>query len=125
MQLRLHDLDRAGALRARVDDLNIEPGTKVRLLTSRLKSTPRFVKGQEATWTPELYTVAGREGVNSFRINVPSNENPIWPHHALQVVTKALGQNKQTSKKSVVAAKRIESYSTQHKRGRTSRKYNS
>ena len=79
MQLRLSDLNRAGALRARVDDLNIEPGTKVRLLTARLKSTPRFVKGQEATWTPELYTVAGHEGVNSFRINVPTNENPIWP----------------------------------------------
>ena len=114
MQLRLGDLNRAGALRARVDDLNIEPGTKVRLLTSRLKSTPRFVKGQEATWTPELYTVAGREGVNSFRINVPSNENPIWPYHALQVVTKALGQKKQEGPKTnkrVVAAKRIESYS--------------
>jgi hypothetical protein len=114
MQLRLGDLNRAGALRARVDDLNIEPGTKVRLLTSRLKTTPRFVKGQEATWTPELYTVAGREGVNSFRINVPSNENPVWPYHALQVVEKTLGQKKQAGAKiieRVVTAKRIEAHS--------------
>ena len=114
MQLRLSDLDRASDLRRRVDDLNIEPGTKVRLLTSRLKSTPRFVKGQEATWTPELYTVAGRAGVNSFRINVPSNENPIWPYHALQVVEKTLGQKKQAGAKiieRVVTAKRIEAHS--------------
>ena len=86
----------------------------MRLLTSRLKSTTRFVKGQEATWTPELYTVAGREGVNSFRINVPSNENPVWPYHALQVVEKTLGQKKQAGAKiieRVVTAKRIEAHS--------------
>ena len=118
LQLRLNDLDRAGALRRRVDDLNIEPGTKVRLLTSRLKSTPRFVKGQEATWTPEVYTVAGREGANSFRINMPSNENPIWPYHALQVVTKVLGQTKQEGPKTnrrVVAAQKKEAQNISEK----------
>ena len=70
--LRLADLNRAAALRQRVDDLGIEPGTKVRLLTAALKNAPKFVKGQEATWTPELYTVLGRAGVNTFRIDVPA-----------------------------------------------------
>ena len=118
LQLRLNDLDRAGALRRRVDELNIQPGTKVRLLTSRLKSTPRFVKGQEATWTHDLYTMASREGVNSFRINVPSNENPIWPYHALQVVTKVLGQTKQEGPKTnrrVVAAQTKEAQNISEK----------
>ena len=36
--LRLADLNRAAALRQRVDDLGIEPGTKVRLLTAALKN---------------------------------------------------------------------------------------
>ena len=92
--LRLADLNRAAALRQRVDDLGIEPGTKVRLLTSALKNAPKFVNGQEATWTPELYTVLGRAGVNTFRIDVPASEKAIWPFHALQSVKKALGQTK-------------------------------
>jgi len=111
LQLRLNDLGRAASLRARVDDLHIVPGTKVRLLTKLLKKTPRFIKGQEATWTPELYTVTGREGVNSFRIDVPSHENPIWPYHGLQVVSKYLGQNKEAGPKvnrRVVAAQQKE-----------------
>ena len=83
----------------------------MRLLTKLLKKTPRFIKGQEATWTPELYTVTGREGVNSFRIDVPSHENPIWPYHGLQVVSKYLGQNKEAGPKvnrRVVAAQQKE-----------------
>ena len=94
-----------------MDDLGIEPGTKVRLLTSALKNAPKFVKGQEATWTPELYTVLGRKGANTFRIDVPPGENAIWPFHALQVVKKSLGQAKPAGakvSKTVVAAKRME-----------------
>ena len=52
--------------------------------------------------------------INSFRINVPTNENPIWPYHALQVVEKTLGQKKQAGEKiieRVVTAKRIEAHS--------------
>ena len=109
MQLRLSDLNRASALAVRVDDLHIEPGTKVRLLTKRLKKAPKYVKGQESTWTPEIYTVVGRAGVNSFRIDAPG-ENKIWPVHELQVVNKALGQVEEGDKivKRVVAAQRRE-----------------
>ena len=109
MQLRLSDLKRAGALAVRVDDLHIEPGTKVRLLTKRLKKTPKYVKGQEATWTPEIYTVVERAGVNSFRIDAPG-ENKIWPVHELQVVNKALGQTEEGEKivKRIVAAQNKE-----------------
>ena len=109
--LRLADLSRAAMLRQRVDQLHIEPGSKVRLLTAALKNAPKFVKGQEATWTPELYTVVGRAGVNTFHIDVPSGENAIWPFHALQVVKKALGQSKPAGAKinrAVVSAKILE-----------------
>jgi hypothetical protein len=105
--LRRVDHDRATDVRKRVDALNIIPGTKVRLLTAALKNAPKFVKGQEATWTPELYTVVKRAGVNSFIIDVAAGENPIWAFHALQVVKKALGQSQQAGPKidkAVVAA---------------------
>ena len=39
--LRLADLSRAAALLRRVDSLGIEPGVKVRLLTSTLKNDPK------------------------------------------------------------------------------------
>ena len=110
-QLRAYDLSRAAALRRRVDSLGIEPGVKVRLLTSALKNAPKFVKNQEATWTPELYTVLGRAGANTFRIDVPPSENAIWPFHAIQVIKKSLGQAKPAGAKvikTVVAAKRME-----------------
>ena len=110
-KLRAADLDRAASLRQRVDSLNIAPGTMVRLLTARLKKAPRWVKGQQATWTPETYPVVGRAGVNTFRIDVPAGENPIWGAHELQVVNKALGQPQAAGpkiNKAVVAAQRKE-----------------
>ena len=104
------DRARAAALRSRVDVLGIEPGTRVRLLTAALKKAPRFIKGQEATWTPELYTVEARAGVNTFQIDVPAGENTIWPAHALQRVTKAVGQERAGPKVDVQVerAKRME-----------------
>jgi Fe2+ transport system protein FeoA len=110
-KLRATDLDRASALRQRVDTMGIGPGTMVRLLTARLKKAPRFVKGQQATWTPELYPVVGRAGVNTFRIDVPAGENAIWGAHEVQIVRKALGQPQAAGpkiNKAVVAAQRLE-----------------
>ena len=69
---------------------------------------------QEAVWTPELYSVVERAGVNTFRIEVPDGENAVWPFHSLQVVKKALGQAKEAGPKidkKVVAAQRIEALS--------------
>ena len=109
--LRHADLARAAQLRHDVDTMRVEPGTKVRLLTSALKKAPRFVKGQEATWTPELYEVVERAGTNTFRIAVGPGENPIWPMHSIQVVRKALGQANEAGPKvikSVVRAQRTE-----------------
>jgi hypothetical protein len=113
-KLRAADLDRAASLRQRVDGMNIAPGTNVRLLTARLKKAPRYVKGQEAIWSPETYPVVGRAGVNTFRIDVPAGENPIWGAHELQVVRKALGQPATAGPKinrAVVAAQRKEALS--------------
>ena len=113
-KLRAADLDRASALRQRVDSMAIAPGTNVRLLTARLKKAPRWVKGQEATWTPELFRVIERAGVNTFRIDVPAGENAIWGVHELQIVKKALGQPAAAGPKinrAVVAAQRKEALS--------------
>ena len=109
--LRLDDLDRATALQRRVDAMGITPGTMVRLLTANLKNAPKFIKGQEATWTPGTYPIIERVGANTFRIDPPAGENPIWVVHSLQVVRKALGQAKTAGPKidkAVVAAQRLE-----------------
>jgi hypothetical protein len=108
--LRTADNKRAAEVRRAVDKMNITPGTKVRLLTSRLRRAPKYVKGQEATWTPELYSVIERVGPNTFRVNVPAGEVSVWPVHSLQIVKKALGQKKAGPKvdRKVVAARRME-----------------
>jgi hypothetical protein len=109
--LRLADLSRATAVRQRVDDQQIGPGTNVRLLTSKLKRAPKYTKGQQATWTPELYSIIDRAGVNSYRIDVPDGEISLWPLHDLQIVRKALGQPAVAGPKinrKVVAAQRKE-----------------
>ena len=115
MLLRRADLERATLLRQRIDALNVAPGTNVRLLTARLKKTPRFAKSQEAVWTPEVYPIIERAGVNTFRVGVPDGENPIWPLHSLQIVRKALGQKTAAAAPAgprvdvkVVRAKRLE-----------------
>ena len=113
-KLRTADNRRAAEVRRSVDKMNVTPGTKVRLLTSRLKRAPKYVKGQEATWTPELYPVVSREGPNAFRVDVPPGEVSVWPVHSLQVVRKALGQSTPAGPKvdkAVVAAKKKEALS--------------
>ena len=91
-RLRSADMKRAGAVRQRTDTLKIKPGSRVRILTSALKEAPKYVKGQEAVWTPTIYTVVGRAGVNSFLLDVEPGATSIYPAHALQPVGKALGQ---------------------------------
>ena len=97
--LRTADGERAAEVRRSVDKMSIKPGTKVRLLTSRLKRAPKYVKGQQATWTPELYPVIERVGPNTFLVDVPAGEVSVWPVHSLQVVRKALGQPKEACPK--------------------------
>ena len=94
--------------------MGIVPGTQVRLLTSRLKNAPKHVKGQEATWTPELYSVVERVGANTFKVDVPAGEVSIWPVHSIMPIKKALGQAKPAGPKvdkKVVAAKKKEALS--------------
>ena len=93
-KIRLGDFKRAAEVRRRVDRMGIVPGTQVRLLTSRLKNAPKHVKGQEATWTPELYSVIERVGANTFKVDVPAGEVSIWPVHSIMPIKKALGQAK-------------------------------
>ena len=113
-KIRLGDFKRATEVRRSVDKMGVVPGTQVRLLTSRLRLAPKHVKGQEATWTPELYVVLERVGPNAFKVDVPAGEVSVWPVHSLQIVKKALGQAKpagpQVDKK-VVAAKKKEVFS--------------
>ena len=90
--LMMEDMGRANKIRARVDKLDIKPGTKVRLLTSMLKNTPKFIKGQESVWTPDIYKILERVGPNTFKVDVLSGENEVWPVHSLQVVNKSLNQ---------------------------------
>jgi hypothetical protein len=109
--LRTADNKRAAEVRRAVDKMDIKPGTQVRLLTSRLKRAPKYVKGQEATYTPELYPVIDRVGPNAFRVDVPAGEVSVWPVHSLMPIKKALGQKKPAGPKvnrKVVAAQRME-----------------
>jgi Fe2+ transport system protein FeoA len=114
LMLRVADSKRAADVRRRVDRMGVVPGTQVRLLTSRLRLAPKYVKGQEAAWTPELYGVIERVGPNAFKVDVPAGEVSVWPVHSLQIVKKALGQSKpagQKVDKKVVAAKKKEALS--------------
>jgi len=114
LMLRVADSKRAAEVRRRVDRMGVIPGTQVRLLTSRLRLAPKYVKGQEAAWTPELYGVIERVGPNAFKVDVPAGEVSVWPVHSLQIVKKALGQSKpagQKVDKKVVAAKKKEALS--------------
>jgi len=97
--LMIDDMGKANRIRHKVDKLGIVPGTRVRLLTKMLKNTPRFIKAQESVWTPDIYKVLERVGPNTFRIDVPANENEVWPVHGLQVVNKVLGQQKDAGQK--------------------------
>ena len=109
-KLRIADIKRAAQVRRTVNAMKITPGTRVRLLTSRLKRAPKFRKGQEAVWTPKLYSVVERVGPNAFQIDVPPGEVSVWPVHTIQVVKKALGGRKAGTKvnRKVVAAQRKE-----------------
>ena len=104
--IRTADNRRAAEVRRTVDKMAVKPGTQVRLLTSRLKRAPKYVKGQEATWTPELYSVIERVGPNTFQVDVPAGEVSVWPVHSLQVIHKALGQKKPAGPKVDVAVER-------------------
>jgi hypothetical protein len=64
-----------------------------------IKNIPRFIKAQESVWSPDIYKVLERVGPNTFKIDVPANENEVWPVHGLQVVNKVLGQQKDTGQK--------------------------
>jgi hypothetical protein len=54
------------------------------------KDQDKFAKSHENMWTTEIYNVTSRAGPNSFVVDVPAGEVPVWPLHALQVVRKAL-----------------------------------
>jgi hypothetical protein len=90
--LRLDDLHRAKAVRDEVDERGVMPGTRVRLLYARTKagSKDKFAKSHSAVWTTEIYDVVSRAGPNSFIVDVPRGEVPVWPLHSLQVVGKVL-----------------------------------
>ena len=116
-KLRTHDLRRADEVRARTDRAGLVPGSQVRLLMRRTKagSKDKFAKSHLATWSPDVYTVLARQGVNSYLVDVPAGEIAIWPAHALQrvgnhVVPLRVAQPEQLVDVPVVRAKRMEAH---------------
>jgi hypothetical protein len=73
------------------------------------------VKSHLATWSPDVYTVLSRQGVNSYLVDVPAGEIAIWPAHALQrvgnhVVPLRVAMPEQLVDVPVVRAKRMEAH---------------
>ena len=111
-KLRESDLLRSEEVRKLIDESGVGPGSRVRLLYARTKagSKDKFAKSHENLWTTEIYNVLSRAGPNSFLVEVPAGEIPVWPFHSLQVVRKALRSTEQGEKvdKKVVRAQRME-----------------
>jgi len=93
-KLRETDIVRAAEVRKLIDESGVGPGAKVRLLYARTKagSKDKFAKSHENLWTTEIYNVLSRVGPNSFLVEVPAGEIPVWPFHSLQVVRKEAGE---------------------------------
>ena len=88
-EIQLADSRRAADVRRRTDASGIGPGSRVRLLVSqtRLGAKSKFSKGNEQTWTSEIYIVESRAGPNSFV--VAGAKPPTWPQYALMPVSDA------------------------------------
>ena len=111
--LREDDILRAAEVRREVDESGVGPGARVRSLYARTKkgSGDKFAKSHEVVWTTEIYDVVRRVGPNSFLVDVPRGEVPVWPLHSLQIVRKALRSASPSGPvidKKVVRAQRLE-----------------
>ena len=102
-------------MKTRTDQSGIVPGSQVRVLVKRTKAYQKqegkFGKSHLAIWSPEIYTVLSRAGVNSFLVGTPAGEISIWPVHALQRVgtaTVALPAERERVDIPVVRVKRME-----------------
>ena len=96
------EMQRAMKLSGVVDDLEITPGTQVRLLNSRYTATlNRDMKSQLPRWTQQTYEVLERVGANSFRIDTPPGKPAIWAAHSIQVVPDATKPTLKKKKKMV------------------------
>ena len=102
-------------MKTRTDQSGIVPGSQVRVLVKRTKAYQKqegkFGKSHLAIWSPEIYTVLSRAGVNSFLVGTPAGEISLWPLHALQRVgtaTVALPVERERVDIPVVRAKRRE-----------------
>ena len=112
--LRTLDLRRVAALRERVDDVGLGEGTRVRLLVSRQRGTKSGALGKKKNddvWSSQTYKIISRADPNSFLVDVPSNENTVWPLHSLQVVKGRVNSPKEGERVNlkVARAKRLES----------------
>ena len=108
-----HDLARARRVRIQTDKSGVGDGTRVRLLTSRMKGSQSGKlgnKSHEAVWSSDVYTIVKRAGVNSFLVDVPAGQVKIWPLHSLQIVDKSIKPAASGLKvdKKVISAKRLE-----------------
>jgi hypothetical protein len=88
--IRAFEMKQADRARAETDKHNIIVNvTRCRLLVSKTKAgiQERFAKVHRNTWTRETYLITGRNGVNSWLVDVPAGEVKIWPTHSLQLLS--------------------------------------
>jgi hypothetical protein len=92
IKIREHEMRLAVASRKEIDKLKVVINyTRVRLLVAKTKQGGKdhYAKSHRANWTVDTYKVIGRNGPNSFLIDVPHNEIKIWPAHSLQILSDA------------------------------------
>ena len=108
--IRRHERMRAELVYQESEKLNIIPGkTKVRLLVKAMKEgNDKFAKSHRKVWSSETYTVLGRNGANSWVVDVPLGEVKIYPGYAMQIVeTESLKKPSKVGPKVVIADERL------------------
>ena len=109
-KIRKHERKQAELAYQESEKLNIIPGkTKVRLLVKAMKSgNDKFAKSHKPVWSSETYDILGRNGPNSWLVDVPYGEVKIYPSYALQIVeTEVLKKPSKVGQKVVIADERF------------------
>ena len=90
--IRTYELKQASKIQLKTDKLNDKihlNRTRCRLLVSNTKAgiLERFSKSQRNVWTRDTYLISGRNGVNSWNVDVPNGEVSIWPTHSIKILS--------------------------------------
>jgi len=90
--IRAHELKQVAIIQAKTNKLNEKihlNRTRCRVLVSKTKAgiLERFSKSQRNVWSRKTYLITGRNGVNSWIVDVDPGEVSIWATHSLQILT--------------------------------------